>query len=515
MRRRTIASLPESSLFICIFAVAAGLCVGGLVQAHGATNGEVTLSPQNVAFPPPEYATLPLWDHMAEWPLDTTINYYNHVRGRDAYELLAAIYGGRPSDYWAPAIWEFNGDTWTSRPPTPGEWIAYPHSYGTPGDDATDHLYLTGHSIINLTAGEYQLGQGVIELGEYNFTNGTAITRNSVTINGAGMNKTLLNGAYARDSLYALSNNVTVEIRDLSINSSVGSLASAGFTLSNVKVDIPLMAYTDSHFSTFGYKHGAISVYIDNSYASDLTIGDMTIENCIFINDSVGIWITALDYGSHLSRNLTIAGNTSVTGGGGILVAAAYWDGTDGYTNKIITNNRISLRQSYLDEEVGWHEGIWCDSTGSALIANNEIKFEDNALYVWGIEIGTYFPAIDVVVKNNRIYHTFSGDVGEAGGFGITIGGYWGNYTASHDNIFVGNNLSQLSPSLGTFYLGQDAYDNIVKGNAGTVGYDEEPSPIPNNFITGITPMAGAPHIGPQIADAVKFKHDLLRPKGR
>ena len=98
----------------------------------------------------------------------------------------------------------------------------------------------------------------------------------------------------------------------------------------------------------------------------------------------------------------------------------------------------------------------------------------------------------------------------------MTVGGYWGTYTPSHDNIFIGNNLSNFRPYLGTYYLGRDAFKNTIRGNTGTVGYDDwEPSPIPNNFITGVMPMAGAPHIGPGIAGALKLKHDLIKPGAR
>jgi hypothetical protein len=499
-----------------------GFCMSGVVKA----DGEVSLSPKEVAFPPQEFATLPLWDHMAEQPPDHR-TYYCNVRGRDACELLAAIYGGRPSDYWAPGIREWTGAQWNSRPLIPGEslWKDYPSSYGVKGDDTTDHFYLTGNSVINLAAGEYQLGQGLIELGKYTPVVGNPITRESITIKGAGKDKTFLNGNYARDSLYAVWNDetggVTVEIRDLAISSSVGSLGSVGFTLSNVKVEIPLMAYTNPQFGTFGFKHGAISVYIDNGYTPYQSIGDMTIKNCDFINDGYALLISAADYIVLSSRNLTITGNKSFTGLGGFLIVPS-WDGTDGYTNKVVTKNYIEMRQSYLDEEVGGFEGIWCESSGSALIANNEIKFENNAPLVWGMEIGSWFPAIDVIVKNNRIYQTFTGTIGavgadwwSGGGFGITLGGYWGGYTESHNNTSIGNNLSNFHPSLGTYYLGKNAYHNIIMGNAGMVGYDGEPSPIPNNFITGVTPMAGAPHIGPQIVDALKLKHDLLKPKAK
>jgi hypothetical protein len=91
----------------------------------------------------------------------------------------------------------------------------------------------------------------------------------------------------------------------------------------------------------------------------------------------------------------------------------------------------------------------------------------------------------------------FSSPAGEVGGFGITIGGFWGTYTASHGNILIGNALSNFHPTQGTHYLGQDAYGNVIKGNAGTVGYDSwEPSPIQNNSITGVTSMAGGPRTG-------------------
>lgn len=504
-------------------ALAAGFSISWVVQAEAATNATVTLSPQGVAFPPPEYAGLSFWDHPHNLPPDFPEKCYNGVRGRDAYELLAAIYGGRPSDYWAPGIWEWNETLrkWRARPLSTSdpEWIGYPPSYGVPDDDVTDHNYPTGHSVITLRAGQYQLGQGVISLGKYGLPDGSYITRNSITIKGAGKDKTFLNGDYARDSLYAWTDDedaVTVTIRDLSISSSVGTMASVGFTLSNVRVDIPFIAHTSPQFATFGFKNDSIAVWIDNSPVPDHSIGDVNISSCEFIADWNAVWISALDYVSPSSRNLTITGNTSFTGSSGILIMPGWGDygPIDGYANKVVTNNHITLRRSYSDEEARGYEGILCDTSGPALIANNDITVENNAPNVWGIEIGTIFPAIDIVVKNNRIYQTFSGLIGGGGGgFGITVGGYWGQYTASHDNILIGNNLSNVRPSLGAYYLGQDAYDNIIAGNAGTVGYDGEPSPIPNNFITGLTPMAGAPHIGPQMVDALQWKLNLLMGK--
>jgi len=70
---------------------------------------------------------------------------------------------------------------------------------------------------------------------------------------------------------------------------------------------------------------------------------------------------------------------------------------------------------------------------------------------------------------------------------------------------------SNLHPVLGTYYLGADAYNNTIEGNSGTAGYDEGTNPIPNNFITYVTAVASTPHTGPQVADGIKFKHDLLK----
>jgi hypothetical protein len=153
--------------------------------------------------------------------------------------------------------------------------------------------------------------------------------------------------------------------------------------------------------------------------------------------------------------------------------------------------------------------GIWDLSvlTSSApVIIDNTIA---NCTY--GIESGSWgLPKSGVIIRRNRISQDgFFGwlglDLFNSDGYYIGqnsfIGEFYfgvGLFNSSND-VIVGNNISQLITPVGyaSYFLDENSCGNTIRANSGTVivaGWCE-------NYITGVSNMAGAPPLGPMMSE--------------
>ncbi|MCI0504217.1 right-handed parallel beta-helix repeat-containing protein [Candidatus Micrarchaeota archaeon] len=140
------------------------------------------------------------------------------------------------------------------------------------------------------------------------------------------------------------------------------------------------------------------------------------------------------------------------------------------------------------------------DKSGT-VIKNNRIT---NVAFT-GIWLSSYYGlpgARNCYIGQNKIAGTSM--------FGAIIGGpsiMGGQESNGSGNVFVGNEVAYLAtppfPYGATYYLSVNTASNVINGDAGSVinlGTD--------NFITGVTPMSGAPQLGTQMAEAAKKVRD-------
>ncbi|WP_339612657.1 choice-of-anchor Q domain-containing protein [uncultured Rubinisphaera sp.] len=272
---------------------------------------------------------------------------------------------------------------------------------------------------------------------------GDLVIKDDLIIEGNGIDVTILDGGQI-DRLFAIENNATVEISNLTLSGGSATVSGGAIYMSSSTVNIDTVAFRNNYSGSTG---GAISVHSSQGF--------LTVKNSYFYSNTAeelggGIY---LNYGNLDISNTVFDSNIALDDGGGIYgwnadvsVADSYFTRNVGSNNgggihKIGTNLRIT-NSTFAQNIANRGAGVYTNYVGT-VITNSTFSGNTSGTQGSAIYTDSLLPTIilNSTFINNHAYSATSSSSGK-----VIYKRYSSNDVLIH-NTLIANNITGLGKS--------------------------------------------------------------------